>query len=59
MIEMQGILIELLGHFEFWPAPGNREIDRSASGSVIPMYVRLLYLSVTCIFIFPSLLRQG
>ncbi|KAF8507787.1 PAH-inducible cytochrome P450 monooxygenase PC-PAH 1 [Gautieria morchelliformis] len=41
MIEMQAILIELLEHFEFSPAPGDREIIRGASGFVIPMYVRL------------------
>ena len=37
VIEMQGILIELLEKFEFSPAPGNPEIIRMASVLVHPM----------------------
>ena len=37
MIEMQAILIELLEHLEFSPAPGNIEIIRGAAGIMRPM----------------------
>ena len=35
---MQAILIELIEHFEFSPAPGNPEIIRCATGFMSPMY---------------------
>ncbi|KAF8579966.1 cytochrome P450 [Ramaria rubella] len=37
MIEMQAILIELIEHFEFSPAPGNPMIIRGATAFMAPM----------------------
>lgn len=38
LFEMQAILIALIEHFEFSPAPGNPEIVRSATSIMSPMY---------------------
>ena len=37
MLEMQAILIAFLEEFEFFPAPGNPEIVRSATAVMSPM----------------------
>ena len=38
LLEMQAILMALIEHFEFSPAPGNPEIIRSATSIMSPMY---------------------